>query len=290
MNSKRTSKLSAAILIAGISAIGAIPASAVIDPTFDNSDLILGFVSSSVSTNLEINLGAPILFKNANSNILIGNIGSQLTSLFGASWFDDANLLFGVSGANNSTSVSPGTANANGDFNSTVYASRAREGNGTVGSANSTTWSISNTLVSGVAGSMVSQGGTFNSFQTGGVATIANSTVNDWSDFNPTAVGTVTAYNQFTGINGIQFRVDTGLFDSGNYGGLTNVEGVVDLYRMSRFSNGGLTPGVGSYIGSFAIEQDGDVFYVVPEPGSAALLGIGLAFLAGYRGRRRLHA
>jgi hypothetical protein len=277
-----------------LSALAATPAVAAIDPTFDNSDLILGFVSSSVSSNLEINIGAPLLLKNADAsdtNILIGNIGSQLTTLFGSGWAEDSNLLFGVSGANNSTSISPGTANANGDFNSTVYVSRARGGNGTVGTANSTAWAITNTLVSGVAGSMVSQGSTFNSFQSGGVATISNSTVNDWSDFNPTAVGSVTAYNQFTGIDGIQYRFVTGTFDgTGDFGGLTNVEGVVDLYRMSRFSNGGLTPGVGSYITSLAITSTGDIWSIntmtaVPEASSALL--VGLVPLAGLFVRRR---
>src|SRR6266511_4859038 len=86
-----------AALATCLGALGTLPAAATFDPTFDLGDIILG-VESSASTSfvLEINLGAPLQFKTASSTFLIGNINSQLASLFGATWYDDPNLFFGV--------------------------------------------------------------------------------------------------------------------------------------------------------------------------------------------------
>jgi hypothetical protein len=294
MNRKQTMLSRAAVLAACLGAAGTMPASAAIDPTFNAGDLILGAQSSAVTaTVLEINVGAPLIYKTASSTFLVDNINLQLTNLFGASWFDSPNLFFGVSAANNNTSISAGSADANGDFNSTIYASRMRLDNGILGFSSSTPWSMSAATVTNAATPMIQQAGTFSTNQSGGIANLATSLTNEWSDFNPVS-GTAQspAYNSvFT--TGIQFRLDAGVFDTGSFAGLTNVEGVIDIYRVARFSNGGSTPGQGLYIGSFALERDGDLFYVpatVPEPGSAALLGIGLASFAGWRARRRNHA
>jgi hypothetical protein len=290
----RKQNMAAIALAITASAIAATPAVAAIDPTFDTGDLILGVQSSAATaTVLEINIGAPLVYKNANTtdtNILIGNINSELTSLFGANWSESPNLFFGVSGVSNNTSISAGSANANGDFNSTIYASRLRLGNGTPGTENSTAWSMSPATVTNAATPMVQQAGTFSTNQSGGTAQLATSLTNEWSDFNPVS-GTAQnpAYNSvFT--TGIQYRFDTGTFDDGTFGGLTNVEGVVDLYRVARFSNGGATPGVGSYITSLAITSTGDIWSIntltaVPEPTSVLL--VGLTSLAGFFVRRR---
>lgn len=261
------------------------PLSAAIDPVWDLGDLVMGFQSSTATaTVLELNLGARLLYKEASSSFLVGNINSELMSLFGPTWFNEPNLFFGVSGSHSNGSTGAGTPN-DGDFNSTIYASRARNGNGTLGVEESTPWSITTLNVTAAASGMIQQGNTFNNFETNGIAAIATTNVNDWKDFNPVSGITQTAaYTSLSG--GIQFRFDTGLFDDGTFGGLTNVEGIVDLYRIARFTNGGATPGLGDYLGSFAIEQDGDVHYVVPEPGSAALLGLGLVSFLGFRRRR----
>ena len=208
-------------------------------------------------------------------------------------------LLFGVVGASNSQSVSAGTANAYGDFNSTIYATRSRAGEGTIGAANSTPWSITGANTTTAATGMVAQGNTFAANHGGdGILTISNSASADWSDFNPVPTGS-PAYTTLSGTDGISFRFGAGAFDGdGTFGGLTNVQGVVDLYRGARFTNGGqvnggaITPGLGEYIGSIAIQQHGDVSYVtaVPEPGTALMCGLSLVGLALRRRRQPVNA
>jgi hypothetical protein len=289
LNHKQTNRPTTVVVAACLGAAAITSASAAIDPTFDAGDLILGVQSSAItSTVLEFNLGAPLLYKNASSSFLVGNISLQLTNVFGANWWESPELFFGVSGANNFASITPGTADANGDFNSTIYATRSRNGDLSVGLAGSTPWSMSASQVTNAASPMVAQGGRFNGNDVDGIATLATSLTNEWSDFNPVS-GTAqnAAYNAvFT--SGIQFRFDVGVFDSGSFAGLTNVEAVADLYRLTRFNNDGSTPGAGQYLGSFAIERDGDVHFidVVPEPGAAVALACGLATLMGFRRAR----
>lgn len=280
--------------------VAAVTPALAIDPVFDNpSDLILGAISAGATSNVEINLGSPTQFKNAfttGTNLFLGNIGTQLSATFGATWYDNVGtdvLLFGVVGASSNGSLSAGTANINGDFNSTAYATRSRAVGGTIGQANSTPWSITAGNVTTAASSMLAQANTFAANNSAGILTISNSASNDWSDFNPTPTGT-PAYSTLIGTDGVSFRLNSGAYGDGTFGSLTGVEGVVDLYRLARFTNGGLvgggtiTPGLGQYIGSIAIQQNGDVNYVVaavPEP-STALFG-GLTVLGMALRRRR---
>ena len=285
--------MAALALAVSVSVIAATPAFAAFDATFDPGDWILGVQNSTAAANvLEVNLGAALQYKNAfnsNANILnIGNINAELTTLGGAAWYDNANLFFGVQGARTSTAAA-GSADANGDFNSTLYVSNARAGGGTAGSANSSAWAIAASSVSTAAAGMIQVGNTFTGTPPPGTAVklIPTSQPNDWSDLNPVAgVTQGTAYGAFVG--GIQYRFDTGLFDDGTFAGLSGIEAVVDMYRIARFTNGGSTPGQGTYIGSFAIEHDGDVHFIatpIPEVNSAMLLG--LVPLAGLCLRRR---
>ena len=279
--------------------VAAVSPALAIDPVYDNpSDLILGFISAGATSNVEINLGAPLQFKTGqngvgSTNLFLGNIGLELTAAFGATWYDSVGaetLLFGIAGASNSSSISAGTANANLDFNSTIYASRSRTAAGTVGTANSTPWSgLTAANVTTAAGGMVSQGNTFAANHGGdGILTIANSASNDWSNFNPVPSGS-PAYSTLIGTDGISFRLGAGQFGgTGEFDTLTNVEGVVDLYRIVRFTNGGGAVGTGDYLGSLAISQNGDINYVVvpvPEPGTALMAGLSLVGLALRRRR-----
>jgi len=288
MNIRYSSIPGAAILIGCVSALVGMSAHAAITANYTPGDLILGFQSSaSTATVLEVNIGPNAQFKNSSSPFLIGNIGTQLVNNFGATWYDSPNLFFGVSGVNNNSSLSAGSADPNGDFNSTIYASRARTSNGSVGLSGSVPWSFSAPSVTTAASPLLQQADTYNANDVSGIATIATSVANDWSDFNPVSGTAQNPAYASVFASGIQYRFDTGTFDTGNFGGLTDVEAAVDIYRIARFSNGGGTPGVGTYIGTVAIERDGDIQFVsVPEPASLTFVGFGLAALLGLRRRR----
>ena len=134
---------------------------------------------------------------------------------------------------------------------------------------------------------MLQQADTYNANDVSGIATIPTSLTNEWSDFNPVSGTAQNPAYASVFASGIQYRFDTGTFDSGNFAGLTDVEAAIDLYRIARFSNGGGTPGVGTYLGTIALERDGDIRFVgVPEPGSLSFLGVGVTSLVGLRRRR----
>src|SRR5262245_9019553 len=103
MYCKQTTLPARAALVACLGAIAAAPLHAAIDTVFNAGDLILGVQSSAATASvLEVNLGAPILYKNGSSSpFLVGNISLQLTNLFGNTWYENPNLFLGVSGANN---------------------------------------------------------------------------------------------------------------------------------------------------------------------------------------------
>lgn len=274
-----------------LTALALTPAKAAFDTSYNTGDLILGMLGGT--NNIELNLGDKGLFlAPAATNTLIGNASGLFASL-NATWFSQATIVFGVAGANDAIGTGPTPADADGDYHSTVYVSRARTGNGTVGSASSTAWTgVAPGDVSVAASNIGGMGSTFSAIpgvSTTGTANVLNSALGDWSDYNFTG-GTTTSWSSFTGPTGASFRFGAGLFGTtGNFSGLTNVEGVVDVYRVARFPDGGRTPGQGEYVGSVAVEQDGDVWWVaqVPEPSTAVLLGGLLPMLGLARLRRR---
>jgi hypothetical protein len=162
MNSRHSLIPGAAIIAGCIGVLVGTSAQGAITANYTPGDLILGIQSSTnTAVVIEVNIGANLQYKNSTSSFLIGNIGTQLGNSFTATWYDSPNLFFGISGVNNNLSLSAGTADANGDFNSTIYASRARSSNGSVGLANSTAWSFSASTVTTAASPMLQQAGTF---------------------------------------------------------------------------------------------------------------------------------
>ncbi len=267
--------------------LAATPAKAAFDTAYNTGDLILGMMGAS--NNIELNLGNKSLYlAPAQTNTLIGNASGLFASL-SATWFNQGTIVFGVAAANDAIGTGATPVDADGDYHSTVYVTRARttaSAGGTPGQANSTAWTgIAPGDVSVAASNIIGMGSFFSATANApinGTATVVNSATGDWSDYNSTG-GTTTSWSSFTGATGAGFRFANGLFAStGTFSGLTNVEGVVDLYRVARFPDGGRTPGQGAFIGSFAIEQDGDVWFVgnpvapVPEPGTALIGGLPL--------------
>jgi hypothetical protein len=284
--------LSTAILAAAGVALSASSAMAQ-NPNYAPGDIVLFFQQFGGSNTVALNVGAATTFRDTTSNILnIANIGAQLsngTTGFGASWYDSTSLWWGAAGVfNNSTSSSTVT---NGDPGRTLYVSRNRNLVGTEGTASSTPWSVgSNTDMTTVANGIIGQN---NRMETQSVTAIlveptSTSNIDQQNLFNIS--GTPTNSFSVLASGGVQGDFGAGSF--GSFGGLT-AEGALDLYRILAVNPSGTvetgTVRAGQFQGTFVIEQDGDLSYIVtpvPEP-ATMVAGLALGAVATLTRRRR---
>ena len=287
--------LSTAILAAAGVALSASSAMAQ-NPNYAPGDIVLFFQQFGGSNTVALNVGAATTFRDTTSNILnIANIGSQLsngTTGFGSSWYDLTNLWWGAAGVrSNSTSTSTVT---NGDGGRTLYVSRDRNAVGTEGTASSTAWTVGgDSAMTTAANNIISL---VNRMETTSVTTTliegtASSNIDGQNLFNILGTPT-TSFGTFTS-GGVQGDFGAGSF--GSFGGVT-AEGALDLYRILAVSPGGtVEPGTvraGQFQGTFVIEQDGDVSYIVtdvvpvPEP-ATMFAGFALGAVATLTRRRR---
>ena len=286
--------LSTAILAAAGMALSA--SSAMANPNYAPGDIVLFFQQFGGSNTVALNVGAATTFRDTTSNILnIANIGAQLsngTTGFGASWYDSTSLWWGAAGVfNNSTSS---TTVTNGDPGRTLYVSRNRNLVGTEGTASSTPWSVgSNSDMTTAANGIIGQN---NRMETQSVTAIlveptSTSNIDQQNLFNIS--GTPTNSFSVLASGGVQGDFGAGSF--GSFGGVT-AEGALDLYRILAVSPGGTvesgTVRTGQFQGTFVIEQDGDVSYIVtdvvpvPEP-ATMFAGLALGAVATLTRRRR---
>lgn len=284
--------LSTAILAAAGMALSASSAMAQ-NPNYAPGDIVLFFQQFGGSNTVALNVGAATTFRDTTSNILnIANIGSQLsnaTTGFGSSWYELTTLWWGASGVrSNSTSSSTVT---NGDGGRTLYVSRDRNAVGTEGTASSTAWTVGgDTAMTTAANNIISL---VNRMETTSVTTTlvegtASSNIDGQNLFNILGTPT-TSFGTFTS-GGVQ-----GDFGAGSFGSLAGItaEGALDIYRILAVSPGGtVEPGTvraGQFQGTFVIEQDGDVSYIVtpvPEP-ATMVAGFALGAVATLTRRRR---
>ena len=284
--------LSTAILAAAGVALSASSAMAQ-NPNYAPGDIVLFFQQFGGTNTVALNVGAATTFRDTTSNILnIANIGSQLsngTTGFGSSWYDLTNLWWGAAGVR-SASINTTTV-VNGDPNRTVYASRERTALGTEGSASSTAWSIGDLTTA--ATNIITQNNRMEtqSLTTTLVEPTSASVIDAQHLFN--LGGTPTSSFTVFSSGGVQGDFGAGLF--GTFGGVA-AEGALDLYRLLAASPGGTVESgplnVGQYQGTFVIEQDGDVSYIVtdvvpvPEP-ATMVAGLALGAVATLTRRRR---
>jgi hypothetical protein len=263
----------------------------VVDNSYTNGDLILGFQVNGGTQTLMVNLGAATAYRDTTTNFLnIANIDSQLQTITGSTtWYDSTSLYFGVAGARsnaaiNDSAINPGTT-GNLDPNSTAYYSRSRSTVGSPGSAGSTAPNVTGGNISTGSGSIISLGSTFNSNggNVNGIQVLPTTTLNSWEDNVP--IGGNAFSSQF---GNIQFQFQAGVYAS-DFGGVTNVEGAIDVYRTPRYVAGGsgYTANTPSYQGTFVLDQSGNIsFIVVPEPTTGALVALGGLMISMIRRRR----
>lgn len=234
--------------------------------TYNAGDLFLGFSASAeepgLTVNYVVNLGNSATFRDATGSFSIefASIAADLASIYGATWFDREDLSWGIIGTNSNTSA------LNGDPQATIYASRAQSPFGSISSA----WKIQSSTNRGTTSTKITN--TKSGF-------LAGSTV---GILNPNAVkqtnSDANSWNQ--GLSNSGFG---GSFAGGISGAFGAGAEALDLYRITSANSG-----TGSLLGTFTLSANGSSlnFTAVPEPGTIALLGLGLAAAVGLNARR----
>lgn len=281
--------MSAAVLaIAGAAAF--LPSTTTAAIVYNDGDLILGFRASggqgsSFSYLIDLGPAASIISSTVPITFSLGNIGGDLTTLFG-SWSTRGDVLWSVSGVQKIA--------ANGFGTNTMFATRSDTISAPLGTATTTPWVRPSSFGAGTpAGKVQSAGQKFGAGTTGpvvGTDQIESATVpgaliqptgqtNSFASFMPFGLNTngASAYSYFVDANGIEGSFGSGVTAS-----------VLDLYQ--------LTPAAGSqpatFNGNFSISEGAVVTYTpsgfaVPEPTAGISMIIGAAVLGGFRRRAK---
>lgn len=243
--------------------------------TYAVGDLLVGFHTNAgvgSGTSLVFNLGPATDYKaNAYATPPVNDIGTALTSAFGAGWFSRNDLFWGIAAVRDSAAGGPNTV-VNGDAKATIYVSAPTSAPGT-----STPWTLASgaTVISaatsiatmqGATGSDTSLSGGFEGAteapNTGGRGVLQDegTFINSWDEFNP--IGGNAFGNILTG--GVQGALGTG-----------QPAAFLDVYRIvgrpSASANPNDPAGEGRYITTFTLNEQG-IIGTVPEPTGAMFL------------------
>ena len=267
-------------LLAIACALALTPDSAKAAIIYNDGDLILGFRAVGSPTDYLVDLGsaASIINSTAPITFSIGNIGGDLTTIFG-SWATSGNVFWSVSGVQKSA--------GNGFVGNTMFATRSDTVDGPLGTNTTTPWIRPSTFAAGApAGKVQSLGLRYGLGTTGAVsgtdqmesASISGALIqpttqpNSYASYQPGGANTTgaTAYGYFASANGIE-----GTFANGA------ALSVLDLYTVAPGS------GASAFAGNITITNGGSVtFTPTPEPTVGAVLTLSGVVLAGLRRRR----
>lgn len=271
------------VLTAGSLAISAGAASAQ-NANYAPGDLVLFFQKEGSTNTLYANLGASTTYRGSATgpdvaNILnIININTQLNDAFGASWASDTSLYAGIAGVWGTSSTNAGLFN--GDPHRTLYVSASRTAVGTIGSAESSGYTVNTDAgMSNGANGITAMNFVLETQYTTAVA-VSPTSVSAIDDQNPFAGAGLqgAGFSIFGG--GVQQQGTAGVFAS-NFGDAGSTEFALDLFRIQARNNvssqvgNGQTNRLGTYEGTFTVGTDGSVsFTAVPEPSTYALIAL----------------
>lgn len=254
-------KLGTTILALASAAIITSSAHAQSTTVYNPGDLFIGVSSldSSITNSYLIDIGNGSQFLSGTSFTLsLGNVGADLTAVFGANWFTNGNTVFSVFG------TSKLAGQIAGDPANTLY--------------------TTNPAYDGTPGTLFARGS--NSSQ-GGTATAMTNAANAFAGNTSTAnspFGLIQSNSAFNSYASFQSGGSFGRFQPTAE---LAINGAGYLQRIVSTAAGN-QPGQGVY-GFFSFAGDGSVTYtaLVPEPSTYALLGAAGAVAGAVALRRR---
>lgn len=244
--------------------------------TFSNGDLYLGFRATGgtgSSFDYLVDIGQASIYRDATGSFVlnnaaginIGNIGADLTAIFGSNWSTRSDLFWGVVGT-----VNPAIGS---DPLNTEYASKGE----TVFGTPEVAWNRRANSAQNQANTAIGASGLAGAF--GNYSSTANST-------RAAQQNTVDANSWYSFVHagdsgGATFNSSYNSSLEGNFGGATG--NALDLFRMPVGS------GAGTYLGNFTTDSSGNITFTsataVPEPSALTALAGGVALLGLMRRR-----
>jgi hypothetical protein len=281
----QTKHILTTLVVAGIS-IAALPAKAA---TFVAGDLLVGFratsgsASTATTNTFVFNLGAATTIRDANTaSLALGNVGAELTNVFGADWASNSTLTWAAATVRSATAPASDLTVVNGDPAQALYLTRPNS-SGEAGVFGGGTLNIGGaTAMTNVSNNALGYTSSFRDFagattQGGLAASIPYAVANTFEDYTGGGSDFGSGQNLDVAVNTAAGRI-------------------IDLYRILG-TNTGANPSqptvrTGVWQGTLSLGTDGAITFdpvavAIPEPSRALLSAGGLAALAFRRRRRR---